>query len=121
IDTMYDVAFLFMDLVASGLAGLAYRLINRYLERCGDYGGLAVLPFYAAMRALVRARVLLERAHQLENDPELAAPHRDEAHRLLDLARDLLSRSDGCIILMHGLSGSGKSTQAAQLMEAECM
>ncbi|CAJ0818027.1 hypothetical protein LMG18101_03469 [Ralstonia flaminis] len=121
IDTMHDAAFLFMDLVASGLACLAYRLINRYLERCGDYGGLAVLPFYAAMRALVRARVLLERAHQLESAPTLAAPYRDEAHRLLALSHDLLCRNDGCVILMHGLSGSGKSTQAAQLMETECM
>ncbi|CAJ0800015.1 hypothetical protein LMG19083_03383 [Ralstonia psammae] len=121
IDTLYDIAFLFMDLLASGLHGLAYRLINRYLERCGDYGGLAVLPFYASMRALVRARVLLERAHQLERTPDLAAKPRGEARRMLDLSRALLCRNDGCILLMHGLSGSGKSTRAAQLAEAEGM
>ncbi|MGC5887478.1 AAA family ATPase [Ralstonia pseudosolanacearum] len=121
IDTMYDAAFLFMDLLAAGLPGLAYRLINRYLERCGDYGGLALLPFYAALRALVRARVLLERAHQLENTPELAAKPRNAARRLLDLSRDIISRNDGCIVLMHGLSGSGKSTQAAQITETEGM
>ncbi|MCO5398870.1 AAA family ATPase [Ralstonia soli] len=121
IDTMYDTAFLFMDLLASGLHGLAYRLINRYLERSGDYGGLAVLPFYAAMRALVRARVLLERAHQLEGAPERAAAPRDEARQMLDLSRELLCRNDACILLMHGLSGSGKSTRAAQLAEAEGM
>lgn len=121
IDTMYDVAFLFMDLHAVGLAGLAYRFTNRYLERCGDYSGLALLPFYAAMRALVRARVLLERAHQLAHAPQLSATYRDEAQRLLALSRSLLDRNDGCIILMHGLSGSGKSTVAAQLAETECM
>lgn len=123
IDTMYDVAFLFMDLLASNHPQLAYRLINRYLERGGDYGGLPLLPFYASMRALVRARVLLERAHQLEQErtPELAATQRNEAHRLLDLSQSLLGRRDGCIILMHGLSGSGKSTRAAQLAEAEGM
>lgn len=121
IDTMYDAAFLFMDLLASGLHGLAYRLINRYLERCGDYGGLAVLPFYASMRALVRARVLLERAHQLESTPDLAAAARDDARRMLNLSQNLLCRTDGCILLMHGLSGSGKSTLAAQLAEAEDM
>ena len=121
IDTIYDTAFLFMDLLASSLHGLAYRLINRYLERCGDYGGLAVLPFYASMRALVRARVLLERAHQLEGTPDLAAVPRREACRMLDLSRELLCRNDGCILLMHGLSGSGKSTRAALLAEAEGM
>lgn len=121
IDTMYDTAFLFMDLLASGLHRRAYRLINRYLERCGDYGGLAVLPFYASMRALVRARVLLERTHQLGGTPELAAPYHDEARRMLNLSRALLCRNEACIILMHGLSGSGKSTRAAQLAEAEDM
>ncbi|MFS2106490.1 bifunctional aminoglycoside phosphotransferase/ATP-binding protein [Ralstonia sp. Ralssp135] len=121
IDTMYDTAFLFMDLLATGLHGMAYRMINRYLERCGDYGGLAVLPFYASMRALVRARVLLERAHQLDATPDLAARPRAEARCMLDLSRELLCRNDACILLMHGLSGSGKSTRAAQLAEAERM
>ncbi|MET3444829.1 AAA family ATPase [Ralstonia sp. 1138] len=121
VDTMYDTAFLFMDLLAAGLDGQAYRLINRYLERCGDYGGLAVLPFYASMRALVRARVLLERAHQLDGAPDLAAEPRAEARRMLDLSRQLLSRNEACILLMHGLSGSGKSTRAAQLVETEGM
>ncbi|MCT7318731.1 AAA family ATPase [Ralstonia sp. CHL-2022] len=121
IDTMYDTAFLFMDLLAAGLRGLAYRLINRYLERCGDYDGLTVLPFYASMRALVRARVLLERAHQLDGTPDLAAKPSGEARRMLDLSRELLCRNDACILLMHGLSGSGKSTRAAQLAEAEGM
>lgn len=121
IDTMYDTAFLFMDLLALELPDLAYRLVNRYLERSADYGGLAVLPFYAAMRALVRARVLLERARQLEDAHEDAATQRDEVHRLLDLSASLLTRDDGCLILMHGLSGSGKSTHAAQYAEAEQM
>jgi aminoglycoside phosphotransferase family enzyme/predicted kinase len=121
IDTMYDTAFLFMDLLALDLPELAYRLINRYLEASGDYGGLAVLPFYAAMRALVRARVLLERARQLADTPDQAAEQRREAYRLLDLSGSLLTRHDACIILMHGLSGSGKSTRAAELAEAEHM
>lgn len=121
IDTMHDTAFLFMDLLATGLDELAYRLINRYLERCGDYGGLAVLPFYASIRALVRARVLLERSHQLDGTPDLAARPRAEARRMLDLSRKLLSRNAACILLMHGLSGSGKSTRAAQLAATEGM
>lgn len=40
---------------------------------------------------------------------------------MLDLSHKLLCRNDACIVLMHGLSGSGKSTRAAQLAEAEAM
>lgn len=63
IDTTYDTALLSTNLPVAGLDGLVYRPINRYLERCGGYGGSAVLSFYTAMRALARVYVLLERAH----------------------------------------------------------
>ncbi|CAG9166050.1 hypothetical protein LMG23992_00675 [Cupriavidus laharis] len=56
IDTIGDLAFPFMDLLHHGRTDLAYRLLNVYLEQSGDYAGLALLPFYVAMRALVRAR-----------------------------------------------------------------
>ena len=40
---------------------------------------------------------------------------------MLALSRHLLCRNNACILLMHGLSGSGKSTRAAQLAQAEGM
>ena len=57
IDVMSEVAFTVMDLEERGRADLAHRFLNAYLERTGDYAGLAVLPFYLAYRALVRAKI----------------------------------------------------------------
>ncbi|MBB3010021.1 bifunctional aminoglycoside phosphotransferase/ATP-binding protein [Cupriavidus alkaliphilus] len=120
-DTISDLAFPVMDLLHHGRPALAYRLLNGYLEQSGDYGALAVLPFYLAMRALVRARVLLERACQQHAAGASMAPAQAEAGRLLALAWRCLNRRRGPMVLMHGLSGSGKSTAAAQMSEAGAM
>lgn len=116
IDSISDTAFLYMDLIHHGRRDLAYRFLNAYLERGGDYAGLGLLPFYAALRALVRARVGLERRHQCAAAGADAAPAAGW-RALLELAETLLSRRRGAILLMHGLSGSGKSTVAARLAE----
>lgn len=122
IDTISDLAFPFMDLLHRDRQALAYRLLNVYLERSGDYAGLTLLPFYVAMRALVRARVRLERARQqLESDGQPMAAVHAECQALLMLALRFLTRRPGGMVLMHGLSGSGKSTVAAQLGESGAM
>src|SRR6266516_4567782 len=57
IDVMSEVAFTVMDLEDRGRADLSHRFLNAYLERTGDYSGLAVLRFYLVYRALVRAKI----------------------------------------------------------------
>jgi aminoglycoside phosphotransferase family enzyme/predicted kinase len=64
IDTACDIAFVFMDLHAHGLAPLAWRFLNRWLECSGDFGAVARLPWDASYRALVRAKVAALRAGQ---------------------------------------------------------
>ena len=117
IDVMSDIAFLVMDLHDHGLPALAWRLLNRYLEVSGDFAGLGVLRFYCVYRALVRAKVSRIRARQ----PDVAAPEKDrsmqEYRRLLGLAERLAGRSPVAMILMHGLSGSGKTVAAQALLE----
>lgn len=111
IDVMNDLAFLTMDLKAHGHEALAWRLLDRYLQDSGDYGGLEVLRFYEIYRALVRALVT-----QLQAGP---VAHQGE-NRHLDWAMAAL-RQPACeprLLIMHGLSGSGKSTLAAQLVES---
>ncbi|MBP0630741.1 bifunctional aminoglycoside phosphotransferase/ATP-binding protein [Cupriavidus sp. AcVe19-1a] len=120
-DTISDLAFPVMDLLHHGRPALAFRLLNGYLEQSGDYSALAVLPFYLAMRALVRARVLLEHACQQHAAGAPMAPAQGEAGRLLALAWRCLGHRRGAMVLMHGLSGSGKSTVAAQISEAGAM
>lgn len=56
-DTGYDLAFLVMDLDQRCSRAAANRALNRYLARSGDTALLAPLPFWLALRAMVRAHV----------------------------------------------------------------
>jgi len=117
-DVMNEVAFLMMDLFDHRLPRLAFRFLNAYLERTGDYAGLRVLRFYLVYRALVRAKVSCLRAHQ----PGIAAREQSEIEqeyrRHLHLAERLAAATHPAMLLMHGLSGSGKTTIAQGLLEA---
>jgi len=106
IDTMSDVAFLFMDCSVRGRADLAYAFLDGYLDASGDYPGAELLGFYAAYRALVRAKVAALQSHA----PQL--------RRQLDWSQAWLERPPGAVILMSGLSGSGKSYLAERLAPA---
>lgn len=112
IDVVSDVAFVFMDLLAHGLPRLAWRLLGRWLQGSGDDGGLALLRYYAAYRALVRAQVAAIREQQGGN----GAHHAGLAGRL-QLAQQLLEPAAPVVVAMSGLSGSGKSVVAQSLAE----
>ena len=115
IDVMSETGFLVMDLHHRGHADLAGRFLNAYLERTGDYGGLAVLPFYLVYRALVRAKVARLRAAQLHSESHRAALSDYRAH--LKLAEMFAAPSRPAIVITHGLSGSGKTTLTQALLE----
>jgi aminoglycoside phosphotransferase family enzyme len=57
IDTISEVAFLYMDLDFHQQHKLALRFLNQYLSRNGDYEGLGLLCIYLVYRAMVRAKV----------------------------------------------------------------
>lgn len=121
IDVMSDLAFMAMDLQAHGLPHLAYRLVNGYLEQCGDYDGMPMLNYYRVHRSVVRAKVRLLRAAQNDRSDEAAASEdRDAAARYLELAVRIsgLERSRPVLMISHGFSGSGKSTLTQALLEA---
>ncbi|EAS51126.1 conserved hypothetical protein [Aurantimonas manganoxydans SI85-9A1] len=111
-DTLYDLAFLLMDLWHRGLEEFANRVLNRYLDATRDEGGLPALPFFMAVRAAVRAHV---GAAQLSDAGPRASDIRAEAQRYFALALDLLKPRPARLIAVGGLSGSGKSTVAAAL------
>lgn len=117
IDVMSEVAFLAMDLADRHRGDFANRFLNAYLETSADYGGLSVLRFYLVYRALVRAKVHALRAAQ-------AGVAAAECKRLigasrgyLDLAQHFMQDHPPALILMHGLSGSGKSLLALSLAQ----
>lgn len=116
LDTVSELAFMAMDLHAHGLPALAHRLVNGYLQACGDYAGVRLLRYYLIYRALVRAKVALMRAAQLSAEP--AERERAAALRYLDLARQFSVAGGAVCMITHGFSGSGKTTLSQGLLEA---
>ena len=110
IDVVNEIAFLTMDLCHRGRDDLAWRVLNRYLEHTGDYPGLAALRYYQVYRAMVRAKVAAILARQHDGDFSDCAGY-------LDLAGRLASERRPRLILMHGVSGSGKTWHSQPLME----
>lgn len=114
IDTLYDLAFLLMDLDRIGRQDGACLVLNHYLEcRPGEIEGLALLPLFLSMRAQVRGKVGLAAA-DLETE-EKAARKRAEAVDFLTRALDYLRPAPPMLLAVGGPSGSGKSTLARTL------
>ncbi|MDT8399200.1 MAG: AAA family ATPase [Pseudomonadales bacterium] len=112
IDTQSELAFLLMDLEEKHLPALANNLLNSYLEYTGDYPGLQVLNFYKVYRAMVRAKVKLLSLSADQTTASMTAA-RTEYGRYIDLALSYLDVPSPFLAIMHGVSGTGKSTVAA--------
>lgn len=121
IDTLYDLAFLLMDLDRHGARDMANAVLNRYLWRSRDLtdvGGLALLPLFLGLRAAIRAMVTFDR---IATGPTHADALRVEAMAIIDEAHYLHGRrykdnSPGPqLVAVGGLSGTGKTTLARKL------
>jgi aminoglycoside phosphotransferase family enzyme/predicted kinase len=111
-DVALDLAFLYMDLESKGRADLAAVLLDRYCSHSGDYELLQVLAVYAVHRALVRAKIDALQLHGAVR-PELRAAAATQFAARLDTATRLASPGKPVLMLMHGVSGSGKSWLSA--------
>jgi len=117
IDVISEVAFLVMDLQDRQQYQLASRFLNTYLEVTGDYAGLSVLPYYLCYRALVRAKVNVLRLEQKNIPEEEREQILTEFKSYLELATTYTQQPAAKLIIMRGLSASGKSTVSQQLLE----
>ncbi len=115
IDVISEISFTVMDLLQRGQPTLAWRLLNGYLERSGDYQGCGVLRFYLAYRAMVRAKIAAIRGHQLS--VAKALHELKQCRSYLGLAHECLTRHRAAIIVTHGLPGCGKSSFAQLALE----
>jgi uncharacterized protein len=107
IDVANEIAFTYVDLFDHGKPGLACWLINEWLVWSGDFTALAVLPFYAVYRAVVRAKVAAIRGQSAE------------AAEYLVMAEQLTARAPPTLAITFGLSGSGKTTQSTARLLAD--
>ena len=111
------MAFLVMDLRFQGRRDLGQAFADAYFRASTDEEGQALLPFYTAYRAAVRAKVEgFELAEKEIPDAERRdALTRARGHWLLALGE--LEKPDRrpCLVLVGGLPGTGKSTLARGL------
>ena len=109
IDTLYDLAFLIMDLCFRDRADAANRVLNAYLDEAargmpeGLLAGLAALPLMLSARASVRAHVA---AYQGEIELARAYLAAAEAH---------LKPAPPVLMALGGVSGTGKTTLARRV------
>lgn len=117
IDVMSEVAFLLMDLRVRGKRDLAARFLNLYLEATGDYAGVRLLPYYVVYRALVRAKVAAIRGAQPGLTADEAAAQLRKCRTHLAFADDSARAAAPMLVILHGLSGSGKTACSQILFE----
>jgi hypothetical protein len=113
IDVLYDLAFLLMDLLHCGEARCANLVLNRYLDLTGEDDGLAAMPVFMALRAVIRAHVTAsaaEHAQAGKRDAQFA-----EVRRYVERAIAIMRPAAPRLVAIGGLSGSGKSRLAARL------
>jgi aminoglycoside phosphotransferase family enzyme/predicted kinase len=108
IDTCSDLAFLLMDLEANDRYSWANIALNRYLEITGDFQALALLNFYKSFRAMVRAKIATF-GEQADHGTFI---------KYLELTQSYQTKSPPKLIIMHGLSGSGKSHISEQITKS---
>jgi aminoglycoside phosphotransferase family enzyme/predicted kinase len=117
IDVLYDLAFLLMDLHHRGHDELGNRVLNRYLDRTEDQGGLAALPLFLSLRAGIRAHVMAAAAMR-QSSPKETADLASESRAYLALAIELLCPRAPRLVAIGGLSGTGKTSLAHALAPA---
>lgn len=118
LDVADDLSFLICDLVARGGERLVEPLVDAYRDAGGDLGDETLIAFYAINHALVRAKVALVRASQLELGGEEQGEASAQARDLIVLAERFAWRARlPLLIVVCGLPASGKSHLAHALAE----
>jgi aminoglycoside phosphotransferase family enzyme/predicted kinase len=117
IDVAADLAFLVMELHEAGRPDLAAVLARAYRTAGGDPGSDALLAFFAAYRAQVRAKVALTRGTQLAPGAA-AAGEGVHASALLRLGERLQwDARTPLVVVIAGVAASGKTTLAQALAD----
>lgn len=115
-DVAADIAFLAMDLDFHDRSDLADLFIEIYVKVSGDPGVLELMDFYKAYRAYVRGKV---NCFRLDDSTLPDGERRDiisQAKAYFRLARSYVAMpTSPTLVLVAGLSGTGKSTIAQEL------
>ncbi len=118
IDVLSEIAFLVMDLEDHQRPDLGRRFLNNYLELTGDYSNLNIFQFYKVYRAMVRAKVnVLQLKQAGMAQSEIDAIYK-QCENYITLGNSYIIDQKPVLIIMHGFSGSGKTTVSQFILEA---
>lgn len=116
-DVAAEVAFLAMDIEFLGRSDLARHLVAAYAAAAGDAELAWLVPFYQCYYAYIRGKV----ESLTSAEPEVAAAQRRDAAaaaaRHFAMAYRYSWVYSPILVVVCGLSGSGKTTVAAALAE----
>jgi aminoglycoside phosphotransferase family enzyme/predicted kinase len=116
IDVINELAFLFSDFEHRGVESLGWTALNRYLEITGDYPSLELFAFYRLYRLMVRAKIDSLRLAQPGLDDEEHDELEAEVEVYLEQGEHTVRESRPTLVLMRGLSGSGKTYISSRLL-----
>jgi uncharacterized protein len=115
IDLADEIAFLQADLDARGCPLHAHAFLTGYLTESGDYQACVLQPLFQAHRALVRATIVALRATQTVTAADDISAGYAEYASYVDCAYRAVAPQQPLLVLMCGLSGSGKTWLARRL------
>jgi hypothetical protein len=118
IDVADEIAFLLADLEMRQRPLHAQAFLNGYLTENGDYQSCSLLPLFRAHRALVRAKITALTGTDAGVPSAEAGAARRRYEMYVDTARRTVAPHQPILVLMCGLSGSGKTWLAQRLAPA---
>lgn len=116
-DVCADVAFLAMDLTHSGHAALGEDFLAAYARAAGDFDLFALVDFYMAYRATVRAKVasILAGSSDASTTARADADRRARAYYMQAMLSQRPTARNAVVVAVGGLIASGKSTTAERI------
>ena len=116
LDKGYDIAFIAMDLEARGFPEIGDDIVGRYIVASGDETLPVLQPLHRAFRAFVRGKVESIESQQIGIPTKQKREKAKSASEYFSLATKLIGKGkEPVLVLMCGLSGTGKSTIGSQL------
>jgi aminoglycoside phosphotransferase family enzyme/predicted kinase len=114
-DVASEIAFLAMDLDYHGHPELTAYFVARYTVHASDQDLTRLVPFYQCYRAYVRGKVDSLKSLEPEVSPAERDAARESARRHFALAYRYTWAYNPALVVISGLSGTGKSAVAAAL------